>query len=162
MSVNFFSVACQETTTDVLFGLCDDQNGAKAYIDIVDQTKWVVTVENNSSISVTFTAIDNCIQITRPNGDMDNRCDGMLTYIDNIIFVELKNQTKGWITEAIAQLETTINHFISNHNLDHFRYKRAFASNKRHPHFHVIDSELKQRFFHQYRVRVNIQAKIVI
>ncbi|MFN6088913.1 MAG: hypothetical protein ACK47E_09225 [Cyclobacteriaceae bacterium] len=162
MSVNFFEAACQETTSELKFGLCDDQNGAKAYIDTTDLAKWVVTVENSNGVTVTFTAIDNCITIIRKNGDPDTRCDGMLTYGNNIIFVELKDQIKGWITHAVEQLESTINHFISNHDLNQFQHKRAFASNKRHPHFHVIDAEMKQRFFQKYKVRINIQATIII
>jgi len=31
MSVNFYNPSCQETLNDYLFGLCDDQDGRKAY-----------------------------------------------------------------------------------------------------------------------------------
>ena len=62
---------------------------------------------------MTFTAIDKCVL----NDDEEpgrGRCDGMLTSDSNehIYFVELKNEAKGWRTEAIKQLESTVQFFI--------------------------------------------------
>ena len=46
--MNFFEPTCQELTIDeCIFGLCDDQNGAKAYTNINDPTKWIATVKND-------------------------------------------------------------------------------------------------------------------
>lgn len=40
--MNFFKPDCQEPTiNESEFGLCDDQNGTKAYTNIDDQTKWI-------------------------------------------------------------------------------------------------------------------------
>jgi len=163
MSVNFFDSNCQEPPIDKpLFGICDNQNGERAYTDITDQNKWIATVENNNQVAIIFTAIDHCIEIRGENGDMDKRCDGMITYPDNIVFIELKDKEASWISDAINQLEVTINHFIANHDLNIYKHKRAFACNKRHPRFQVIDTALKQRFFSEYRVRLNIEATIKI
>lgn len=50
MSVNFFKAECQEPPlTDDIFGLCDDQNGTKAYSNINDSSKWIATVKNGSN-----------------------------------------------------------------------------------------------------------------
>ncbi len=163
MPIDFFKSTCQEQPIQAkAFGLCDNQNGEKAFTDLLDNNNWIAIVENNSQIPIKFTAIDNCIEILRPNGEMDNRCDGMLTYTDNIVFVELKIQRTRWITDAIDQLETTIQHFIDHHDIDSFRHKRAFACNKKHPHFQVLDFELKQRFYQTYKIRLNVQASIAI
>ena len=86
----------------------------------------------------------------------------MLTYADNIVFVELKAVLKSWIPNATEQLETTIQHFIAHHDISTYRHKRAFACNKKHPKFQVIDNETKRRFFDTYRVRLNIQGVIKI
>lgn len=67
-----------------------------------------------------------------------------------------------WIQEAIAQLEATIKIFIDTHNSGDYLHIRAFACNKRHPHFQVIDNSQKQEFYSKYRVRLNIQAKIAV
>ena len=40
MIVNFFETGCKEPAkTDDLFGICDDQDGTKAYTDINDKDK---------------------------------------------------------------------------------------------------------------------------
>ena len=163
MSVDFYQAVCQEPPTRTLkFGICDDENGAKAYTNSTDNLKWVARVENPHGIEIIFTAIDNCISILKPSGDQQSRCDGMLTYLDNIVFVELKNQRKGWIQDGIGQIEATINVFKALHNLDAIKHKRAFVANKKHPLFHTIEIETKQRFYHLHKVRLNLQAKISI
>jgi hypothetical protein len=101
MSINFFDANCQSQTNQYKFGLCDDPNEDPAYIHIDDCSKWIAIVENNQEIEVIFTAIDNCIEILRSDGTMDNRCDGMLTYNNHIIFVELKekNYRNNWVVK---------------------------------------------------------------
>ena len=103
MSINFFKSTCQSQTNQYKFGLCDDPNEDPAYIDIDidDCSKWIAIVENNQEIEVIFTAIDNCIEILRSDGTMDNRCDCMLTYNNHLIFVELKekNYRNNWVVK---------------------------------------------------------------
>lgn len=155
---------------NVLFGICDGIDGQKAFSQTDNEHTWVVKVLNPTGRAVTFVAIDNCIEIRREDGSMSRRCDSLLFYEDNLVFVELKNQRQRWIEDAIEQLEETIKHFIGNQvnygdgfiDIAQYRHKRAYASNKRHPHFQVIDTDTKQRFFNQYRFRVNIQADIKI
>ena len=163
MPINFFNAKCQEEPiNNSLFGICDNQDGKKAFIDKANKDTWIATVKNYNNIEILFTAIDNCIDILRDIGEMDNRCDGMLTYNNNIVFAELKNQRVNWISDAINQLEIIIEHFISNHDISVYQHKRAFACNKRHPHFHVIGTEKKQRFYNKFRVRLNIQTTIEV
>ena len=163
MPVNFFQTGCQEAPISALqFGICDDQNSRIAYTDITDSMKWVATVNNAQATPVTLTAIDKCVQILREDGNDERKCDAMLTYLDNIVFVELKDVRRNWISDAVEQLEITIQQFIANHDLSIYRHKRAFACNKKQPNFHVIDNEMKRRFFDTYRVRLNVQATIQI
>jgi hypothetical protein len=162
--MDFFETTCQEPTIDEsIFGLCDDQMGAKAYTNIDDQTKWIATVRNNRNKNLTFTAIDKCVFNDDDEPDR-GRCDGMLTSAEHehIYFVELKNDRKNWIPDAIEQLESTIKFFISHHDIRVFKHKKAFACNKKHRHFHEIDNELNLRFFRTYRVRIDVQADIII
>ena len=171
MSVNFFQTECQEPPIIApSFGICDEKEdnkseinkNKKAYTNIQDINTWIATVENPEMVSITFTAIDNCIEILRGDGSLERRCDCMLTYPDNIVFVELKEVEKSWISDAVEQLETTIQHFTLNHDIHVYRHKRAFACNKKHPKFHVIEPSTKRRFFDTYRVRLNIQGVIKI
>jgi hypothetical protein len=162
MSVIFFQAQCQDTTTNTLFGICDNQDGSPAFIDLANENIWIATVINNSAISVTLIAVDNCITILRSNGEMDSRCDAILTYPDNIIFVELKDERSSWISHAIEQIETTIINFKANYNISGYKHKRAFAANKKHPNFRSGYLERYQRFYREHRVRLNIEATIVI
>ena len=162
MSIDFFEARCQSNTMATLFGVCDNQAGSPAFIDMLDQNIWIAKVINDSGTEITLTAIDNCINILRADGSMDRRCDAMLTYTDNIVFVELKDQNKAWITDAVEQIETTIINFINNHDITVFRHKRAFTANKQHPQFYFGNPERRQRFFTEYKVRLNIEATIKI
>ncbi len=162
MSVNFFEATCQEPPLNhVLFGLCDDQNGDRAYTDVNDQTKWTAVVKNENSKDLIFTAIDKCV-IKDNEQQGRGRCDGMLTSDEHLYFVELKNEAKSWITGAIEQLESTIQFFIESHNINEYKHKKAFACNKQHKHFQEIDNEFNRSFFRKYKVRIDLQAEIIV
>jgi len=162
MKVNFFDKNCQEQTDAPAFGLCDDQNLSKAYINTDDKSKWVAVVKNENQQQVMFTAIDNCITIKRDNGDMERRCDGMLTYDDEIVFVELKEMTADWIQDATEQVRETIRVFSESNDLSRFRKKRAFLCNKKHPQFKISHQEMMQQFRNKTGVRLIIHNAIVI
>jgi hypothetical protein len=167
MSINFFESSCKEPARiDSLFGICDDQIGTKAYTDITNVNKWIANVKNNKSVSITFTAIDNCIEVLREGtNDKESSCDGMLVFEDSIYLVELKEQgTGGWIKDAREQLENTIKHIEANNkqNLNMFRYKKAYACNKKHPKFTTINNESGMRFFLETKFRFDANAEIVI
>lgn len=161
MSVNFYNPSCQETLNDYLFGLCDDQDGRKAYTNTDNPVRWTATVRNIEGRSCVFTAIDHCV--IRENELMGRRrCDGMLTTEDHHYFVELKDVMKGWIEEAIEQLESTIQIFIDSHGMPSQRHRKAFACNRAHPYFHEFDNERNKRFFQTYGFRIDIQADIIM
>ncbi|MES2732347.1 MAG: hypothetical protein V4714_11375 [Bacteroidota bacterium] len=166
MSVNFFETACKEPSrNEKLFGICDDQDGKEAYSDATDKTKWIATIVNDSEKIISFTAIDNCIiALKHGTNDQESTCDGMLTFLQSVFLVELKKQgTGGWLPDAKAQLENTIKLLFANHNLDGFRYKKAYACNKKHPNFTVIDTAERKSFFERTNgFRIDAQAEIVI
>jgi len=163
MSIDFNNRHCQTITSEKLFGLCDNDNHTPAFISInsVDDY-WIAIVQNDNEIPIVFTAIDHCIEILRDCGDMESCCDCMLTYPNNIVFVELKNKHKKWMESGIGQLEKTIEIYSNNHNLSLFSKRRAFVANRKHPNFQVIEVEIKQRIFSKFRVRVMAEATIPI
>jgi hypothetical protein len=160
--MNFFEQSCQEAPlNNTLFGLCDDQDGGKAYTDQHNPEKWIATVKNNNSKTLVFTAIDKCvIKDTEEAGR--GRCDGMLTSDEHLYFIELKDKNKGAFTEAIEQLASTIQFFKAHHDDSIFKHKKAYVCNKRRGHFQEIDNEQNLRFFRQYGFRMDAQAEIVI
>ena len=166
MSINFFDANCQSQTNQYKFGLCDDPNKDKdpAYIDTVDCSKWIAIVENNQEIEVIFTAIDNCIEIFRSNGERENRCEGMLTYNNHIIFVELKerNFRNKWVGKGEEQLKNTINVFIANHDLAIYKSKKAYIANNKKPNFQSSQITRMDKFKDETGFRLIIQNTIEI
>lgn len=167
-NIDFFIPKCQTNNiTETSFGICDDPDKlvkTPAYVSFSKDKEWTAVVKNISGNAVNFTAIDNCVEIRRENGEMDFRCDAMLTNKDNIIFVELKDQkTYGWKKHAVNdQLQTTINRFKESHDIEHYKHKRVFVCNKKHPYFNVSDKTLMSAFFKKNRVRLLIQNEIII
>ena len=145
MSVNFFEATCRKTVSDIKFGICDDDNTEPAYID---------------------TAIDNCIEILRDNGNMDNRCDVMLNYESNLLFVELKTKRTNWKAEGLGQIEATIKKMLVDAPdfYNGFRKRKAVVANSRNafPRFHDYDTEQREYFQKKYKMRIQFEAEIVI
>lgn len=166
MRINFLNPQCQEPfSAELCFGICDNQDGLKAYTSISETDDWIAKVVNKNANKITFTAIDHCIiALKAGTNDNESTCDGMLTFEKSLFLVELKKQNKGgWISEAVLQLENTIKLLKSNHNLSEIRYKKAYACNKKHPNFRTINHEVKKRFFQQTDgFRLDIQTEIVI
>ena len=162
MSLNFFKASCQESPLNVsLFGLCDDQNGTKAYTNINHPDTWIATVKKEHNVELVFTAIDKCV-IKDNEYPGRGRCDGMLTAPGLLYLVELNNTPKDWLSATIEQLESTIQFFMDNHDLSSYKHKKAFACNKKHRHFQEIDNEFNLRFFRKYRFRIDVQAEIIV
>ena len=167
MSINFFDANCQSQTNQPKFGLCDDPPPSKdaAYIDTDDCSKWIAIVENNQELEVIFTAIDNCIEIIISNGEKENRCDGMLTYDNHLIFVELKerkSENSKWVGKGEEQLKNTISVFIANHDLAIYKSKKAYIANNKKPNFQSSQSERMARFEAETGFRLIIQNTIKV
>ena len=159
--MDFFDPAFQSGPyTQERFGLCDDQDTTPAYVDDVDQDKWVATVENPARREVIFTAVDKgVIQVHEAEGR--GRCDAMLTLDELLYLAELKDRKdSGWRADAIEQLKSTIEFLRQHHDLTPFRHKKAFAFNKKRQSFQQIDHEEKLRFFREYDFRLDLQATI--
>ncbi len=165
MKVDFLDKACKEQEiTNRKFGICDDEDGNKAYTNIDDSSKWVATVSNENNVKIGFTAIDNCIEVFKESSkDKESSCDGMLLFNKSLYLVELKNQaTGGWLPKAIDQLKNTIKLMNNNDIIEGITYKKAYACNRKHPNFQVIDHERKRRFYSETGFRIDAQAEIVI
>ena len=136
MPVDFFIPGCKTTTVKNKFGLCDDPPPAKspAYIDEDTPEEWIAEVENENEFSVDLYAIDNCIGILRPNGEMESRCDCMLHYNNSLIFAELKDRaSSGWLSKGSKQVSITISKFKESHNINDFDKVEAYVCNKQRP-----------------------------
>jgi len=169
MEINFFEPCCQTITDASEFGLCDDPPppyNVAAYVDVDTMnrsSKWIAFVQNENRVSITFTAIDSCITITRSNGKASKRCDAMLTYRDKIIFVELKerNDNKSF-KEGIKQLTETIDFFTQNHPLNQYSRKTAYVANKLKPNFQSGNTARINKFKNDTGFRLETKNTILI
>jgi hypothetical protein len=164
MSVDFFRPQCRSVTIESLFGICDDDNNLPAYLESVDRAIWIATVVNNNQKEITFTAIDNCIEIFKKNGKMESRCDVMMTCEDYLYLVELKTKVSDWRSDGIKQLEATILSLKKEADEYYFgfRKRKAFVANKRHPHFSRSQTDDLERFRDLHKIRLYLEATITI
>lgn len=169
MQVDFFNNPSKDTTNQSRFGLCDDVSPVDsprtpAYIDRSDEDKWTAVVTNSDMKAATFYPIDNCIEILRPDGKMDNRCDGMLEYDNNLIFVELKDRCSNhrWVAEGLNQLKVTINNFKVHHNINAFASISAQLCNKQRPMAVVSCNTAVNRFKDETGYKVCVDRNITI
>jgi hypothetical protein len=162
MSINFSDANCQTSSNRKIFGLCDDPlpDSNPAYINEDDGGKWIAVVVNDDRYNVTFTAIDNCIEIKRTDGKPAKRCDGVLTYDSTVIFVELKQRGargNAWVTDAEEQLRATISYFELEDVAENYNTKEAYIANSEHPKF----KESQMRRMEQFYVDTGYVLRIV-
>lgn len=160
--MDFFNPACQEPPFRyTLFGLCDKQNGTRAYTDVANPPDWIATVKNNNALEIIFTAIDKCV--IKDNEEIGRgRCDAMLTSNMSLYLIELKDVKPPWQADTIEQLVSTINFLKETHDISSYIHKKVFACNKKRSKFQVIDNETNKAFFREYGFRLDIQAEIII
>lgn len=162
--LDFFKKACQAPARrESLLGICDDEAGNPVYweLDLSKKENWGAVVENKDELDLSLTAVDKCVLKDEEYEGLA-RCDAMLRSSKHLFFVELKNQRKRWQKEAIEQLASTIELFLKYHDAAGFQHKKAYACNRKHPHFHVIDHEQKLRFKRQYDFRLDVQSSIIV
>jgi hypothetical protein len=166
MPIDFFKKDCCEgPISDAKFGIIDDQLGAKAHTDFSDESKWHATIKNNNNKKIFFHSIDNCLNIFKDESqDLESTCDAMITFHDGLYLIELKTQSQGgWIQKAKTQLENTIRLLTKAHDISSIKHKKAFACNRKHPNFSVLESAEKKAFFSRTNgFRLDIQAEVVI
>lgn len=166
MIPDFFKVDCQSTTSEKKFGLYDAEDNTPTKIKLTDEPNWNATIWNKESKPVLFTAIDNCIDMFKDNGEMDSRCDCMLTYHSTLLLVELKNSRGAWQAEGLAQIENIAKRMIEEipDHYNSFEKRKAVVANKKKkfPPFHNSNMEQRQHFYSKYKMRVQFEAEIII
>ena len=169
MVVDFEKTACVSTTNAKIFGICDDQPPlpkAPAYIDLRDGQKWIAIVDNEPHFNVLFTAIDHCVGgVVRADGKPEKRCDGMMSFNQTVIFVELKEiDMKGtvWIKNAEEQLRSTIGYFENDDYSKSFKIKKAYIANSEHPKFRDSQQVRMEKFEDETGFVLRIENRIVL
>ncbi len=154
MSVTFDRNTWPYTSSKESFGLCDKPapSTAPAYLDENNGADWIAVIDNYYKETAYFTGVDNQIPLRNPSGLMDSRCDGVLSYNDVIIFVELKQRAQlgsAWIIEAEKQLRSTIIHFEKSQDAVNYKVKKAYAANSEHPKLRTNQFQRMENFFNE-------------
>lgn len=144
---------------ETLFGLVDD--GQLACSTTKNASSWIAVVKNRQGKKVQFVPVDHNIQVFA-DGNERSMCDGMLYDLDRswLAFVEMKEQVGEWMRDARLQLESTLEIFKENHDAEEFRYRFAYAANRKHPHFQFSQKQVMQEFYNQYKFRLLFQNNI--
>jgi hypothetical protein len=147
--------------------MCDDDDDQPAYIDTSLEEKWIAIVQNSTPpAEIRFTAIDNCIKIVRENGDIENRCDAMLTYFNNLLLIELKSKRADWKSEGLSQIEATIKSMLTDIPDFYYKYgkRKATVANSKNcsPSFNQADTNFLEYFWRTYKIRLQFDAEIII
>jgi hypothetical protein len=165
MNLNFFEEKCQDTSDKKLFGIRDDKPGERARIDETNGAKWIAVIENTSLRKITFTAIDNCIDIKREDGNMAKRCDGFLHYNTTLIFIELKESDKkgaDWVKDAEKQLRESISYFEATDEAESYKSKKACIANNERPKFRESQIARMNQFYMDTGYVLRIEGRIII
>jgi hypothetical protein len=165
MSIDFCKTECQTNTNKKRFGIYDAEDKSPAKLKYDDEYSWNAIVINDNCKNLLFTAIDNCIEIKRANGDMDNRCDCMLTYEETLLIIELKNKRESWQSEGLSQIETTIKQMMENIQFyNKFKKRKAIVANRKNqfPSFQESNKEQREYFKKEYKTRIQFEAEIII
>jgi hypothetical protein len=168
MPIEFFLSSYKNSSNKTIFGLCDDTtpitpSTRPAYIDENDENKWIAEVVNNNEYAVDFYAIDNCVEIRRPNGAIESRCDGMLYYNNKLIFVELKDRNcRGWLYKGTKQLTTTYNIFRANYDITQYSKIEAYVCNRQRPSTSPVRRTLIQKFKTETGLELKSGRKIIL
>ncbi|MDR2913229.1 MAG: hypothetical protein LBV74_00075 [Tannerella sp.] len=165
--IDFFPKKYKQVSNKKRFGICDTPPppANKAYIDDANGQSWIAVVDNFYQDLIVFIPVDNCIEIRRSDGTMDNRCDGFLYYDDTVIFVELKQRNeKGgkWIKEADNQLRVTIGHFEKEPQAKEFSVKKAYIANSDRPRFRTSQAIRMDNFLTETGYSLRIESRIQI
>lgn len=150
MPIDFFINTCKTNSNKNEFGLCDDPPPASnpAYIDENDKSKWIGVVKNKSNKGVEFIAIDACIDIRKRDGNLESRCDGLLSFENDLIFVELKFREGGrWLKKGREQLTITIDNFKANYNILDYNNVYGNVCNSLRPLSHSGHAANIQQFY---------------
>jgi hypothetical protein len=163
----FFLEKCQTQSKKKRFGLCDDPSPLKnpAYIDEQDGAKWIAVVHNEERYEVVFTAIDNCIDLKKEDGNMEKRCDGLLIHDTTVTFVELKQRHQRgseWVKDAEKQLKTSIAFFEKEEIAATMTTKKAYIANSEHPKFKESQINRMNNFLEQTGYLLRIENRITL
>ena len=168
-NVDFFAEENQkeQPRRNALFGINDgieegDKEGYAYTTTEGEPSAWNAVAMNRHALKVRFLPLDHNIVIHTTPDETYSLCDGMLYHASWVSFVELKVKKAAWISENIAQLRSTIELFKANHDVNNFKYRFAYAANRKFPRFSTSHKRDMQEFHQKTGFRLLIQNTIEV
>lgn len=162
---DIFKPLYQDITNSRNFGICDDKPHQRAYIDEIDGQRWTAVVRNHYGRQIVFTAIDNCTEFNKANGSKEIRCEGILTFDDTIVFVEIKERkgdAKTWAKKADDQLRNSIRIIQARVNMNAYVVKKAYISNRHQKNLNESHAVRAKRFQQETGYILRVENRINI
>lgn len=140
------------------------QDGRPAYVTTKgEQMGWNAVVDNPDGHNLAFVPLDHNIIIHPTPETTYSLCDCMLYRGTHwLVLVELKDQARGWIEDAISQLKSTIKLIQANPKTKDFTLHEAYAANKQHPAFHFSAKSRMNEFRNETKFRLVISNRIKV
>lgn len=157
MAIDFFKAKCCSKTSEPIFGIYD---APPATLSFVNAEKWNVKIDNENLKEITHTAIDQCLDIHKSEGE---RCESVIFYDDIITFIELKDRAGGrWAGKARDQLKNTINLFKRDVGVSEYKKLYGHIANRQRPIFKAGGKSFSQKFEDEtgFILRVSDRIKI--
>ena len=159
------SLQCLQLIPHATFGISDVEGGQNIPAKITSspnpETDFIVN--NNSGVEVFFKAVDWCVPICRTgtydlredernpelfssddveNGDPIKRCEGFIQYNNSIVFIEIKNKTRGsWLKDSREKFEETILSYREHHSTETITIEKPIACNPSYKGLHQNEME---------------------
>ena len=154
----------EASRTDTEFGIGDD---GRMSFTTIEEKDTITVVKNPAGISLQFVPVDHNIPIKNESGGEASLCDAMIytpfaIERKDIYFIELKDRSKNWISEALDQLKSTIHYFSQQYPNELFRFRTATASNKQRPFFDYSHKDKCAQFKSDTGYRLNINTTVDI
>ncbi len=165
MPIDFFKDKCKSSSNSEEFGICDDidNNTAIAYIDEENPDNWIGIVSNPNQFEASFYAVDHCVTINREDGSQEKSCDGILSYNNNLVFIELKKRKRSpWAREGKNQIIKSVMFFNDNYDINSFDKIEAYVCNQIRPLVNQGRASMLEEFKNNTGINLKIQQRIQI
>lgn len=144
-----------------LFGIVDERPACVTTDG--PQKDWIAVVENPERLELSFVPLDYHIVIHPTPETTYSLCDCMLYHDAHwLALVELKDQAKGWLEDAIGQLKSTIKLIRESPKISEFSLREAYAANRQHPTFRHSAKSRMNEFRNETKFRLIITNRIKV
>jgi len=161
MTSTFTSTLCLTQSSAKKFGLCDEESDGMSTVREDDGHLWRATVLNNSLTSARYYAIDKCEDIIEYIPKDAKRCDGLLSFNEQAILIELKHRNDTtYFIDGKKQIKSTLNFIKDADKALYDKIVAVYVCNDLRPRASLQRSNSLEEFHLEYGVILRDRATI--